>query len=58
MKQTPDRRITPPTKLKNGWFSRPFGMFVEMYGLPGYNEMDPTPFVAITLFITVWDDVR
>ena len=43
-----DRRITPPTKLKNGWFSRPFGMFVEMYGLPGYNEMDPTPFVAIT----------
>lgn len=43
-----DRRITPPTKLKNGWFSRPFGMFVEMYGLPGYNEMDPTPFLAIT----------
>lgn len=43
-----DRRITPPTKLKNGWFTKPFGMFVEMYGLPGYKDLDPTPFVAIT----------
>ncbi|MFA6889646.1 MAG: V-type ATPase 116kDa subunit family protein [Bacilli bacterium] len=45
---TSDRRITPPTKLKNGWFSKPFGMFVEMYGLPKYGEFDPTAFVAIT----------
>ncbi len=43
-----DRRIQPPTKLKNGWFSKPFQMFVEMYGLPSYGEIDPTPFVAIT----------
>ncbi|MDD4212355.1 MAG: V-type ATPase 116kDa subunit family protein [Bacilli bacterium] len=43
-----DKRITPPTKLKNGWFSKPFGMFVEMYGLPKYGEVDPTLFVAIT----------
>lgn len=43
-----DKRIVPPTKLKNGWFSRPFSMFVEMYGLPGYRDFDPTPFVAIT----------
>ena len=43
-----DKRITPPTKLKNGWFSEPFGMFVEMYGLPGYYDVDPTLFVAIT----------
>ncbi len=43
-----DKRIKPPTKLKNGWFSRPFSMFVEMYGLPDYNEIDPTPFVAFT----------
>lgn len=43
-----DKRITPPTKLKNGWFSKPFGLFVEMYGLPGYKDIDPTPFVAIT----------
>lgn len=43
-----DKRITPPTKLKNGWFSRPFGMFVQMFGVPEYDGMDPTPFFAIT----------
>ncbi len=43
-----DKRITPPTKLKNRWFSRPFGMFVEMFGVPEYGGMDPTPFFAIT----------
>ena len=43
-----DARLTPPTKLKNGWFVRPFEMFVEMYGMPSYNEIDPTPFFAVT----------
>ncbi|MDY0024222.1 MAG: V-type ATPase 116kDa subunit family protein [Candidatus Izemoplasmatales bacterium] len=43
-----DKRLTPPTKLKNNWFTRPFGMFVEMYGVPSYQDMDPTPIVAIT----------
>jgi V/A-type H+-transporting ATPase subunit I len=43
-----DKRLKTPTKLKNGWFSRPFAMFVEMYGLPSYGNIDPTPFVAIT----------
>jgi len=43
-----DKRIKPPTKLKNSWFAKPFGMFVEMYGLPGYYDIDPTPIVAIT----------
>lgn len=43
-----DKRIQPPTKLKNGWFAKPFEMFVEMYGLPSYNDVDPTPFVAFT----------
>ena len=43
-----DKRLSPPTKLKNGWFARPFGMFVEMYGVPNYKDLDPTPFVAIT----------
>lgn len=55
-----DKRIKPPTKLKNGWFSKPFGMFVEMYGLPGYKDMDPTPFVALTyalLFGIMFADV-
>ncbi|MEG1291135.1 MAG: V-type ATPase 116kDa subunit family protein [Lachnospiraceae bacterium] len=38
----------PPTKLKNPGILKPFEMFVEMYGLPAYNEMDPTLFVALT----------
>lgn len=43
-----DKRLSPPTKIKNGWFARPFLMFVEMYGIPGYSDIDPTPFVAFT----------
>ena len=42
---------TPPTKLKNAWWSRPFEFFVEMYGLPSYGETDVTTFVAITFTI-------
>ncbi|SHO54247.1 V-type ATP synthase subunit I [Anaerocolumna xylanovorans] len=38
----------PPTKLKNPKIFQPFEMFIKMYGLPAYNEMDPTFFVAIT----------
>ncbi|QOV19478.1 ATPase [Blautia liquoris] len=40
--------VQPPTKLKNPKIFKPFEMFVKMYGLPGYNEMDPTIFVALT----------
>lgn len=57
---TNDRRLTPPTKLKNGWFSEPFGMFVEMYGVANYEDIDPTPFVALTytlLFGIMFGDV-
>jgi len=43
-----DSKVQPPVRLKNGWFSRPFSMFVEMYGLPNYNGYNPTLFVAIT----------
>ena len=38
----------PPTKLKNPKIFKPFEMFVKMYGLPGYNEFDPTIYLAIT----------
>ena len=40
--------LKPPTLLKNNWFARPFELFVEMYGLPAYDDMDPTMFLAIT----------
>ena len=43
-----DPRLTPPVKLKNNWFTRPFEMFVSMYGLPEYGGFDPTPLVAYT----------
>ncbi len=46
-----DERMKPPTKLKNNWLFRPFEMFVKMYGLPSYNGIDPTPFVAITFML-------
>lgn len=43
-----DASCTPPTMLKNSWLTRPFGMLVEMYGLPDYGKFNPTSFVAIT----------
>lgn len=43
--------LVPPTKLKNNWFSRPFETLVGMYGIPSYNEADPTSFVAISYMI-------
>lgn len=55
-----DLRLTPPTKLKHNWFTRPFSMFVEMYGIPDYDGIDPTPFVAITysvLFGMMFGDI-
>ncbi|MBQ6570575.1 MAG: ATPase [Clostridia bacterium] len=46
-----DEGHSPPVKLKNFKPFRPFEMYVEMYGLPSYREVDPTPFVAITYFL-------
>ena len=50
MEEDVDEKLTasPPTKLKNPKVLKPFEMFVEMYGLPAYNEMDPTIFIALT----------
>lgn len=41
-------QLAPPIKLRNNKFAQPFSMFVEMYGLPAYNGVNPTMFVAIT----------
>lgn len=41
----------PPVKLKNCFFAKPFEFFTEMYGVPKYNEMDPTLFVSITYIL-------
>ncbi len=43
--------VKPPTKLKNNILFRPFEFFVKMYGYPAYNEIDPTPLMAITYIL-------
>lgn len=45
------RQITPPVKLKNRRLFRPYEFYVKMFGVPKYNEIDPTAFVAITYTI-------
>ena len=50
----------PPTKLKNPRIFKPFEMYIKMYGLPAYNELDPTIFVALTyafIFGAMFGDV-
>ena len=36
----------PPIKLKNNWFARQFEVLTGMYGMPVYDEFDPTPVLA------------
>ncbi len=51
---------TPPTRLKNPAIIKPFEMYIKMYGLPAYNEIDPTLFVALTysfIFGAMFGDV-
>lgn len=43
-----DKRLKVPTKLRNSRFAKPFEMFVEMYGLPSYKDIDPTPILAVS----------
>jgi len=40
-----------PIKLKNRKFASNFEGIVEMYSLPKYNEIDPTPIMSIFYFI-------
>lgn len=36
----------PPVVLRNPWFIRPFETLTDLYGLPRYDELDPTPLLA------------
>lgn len=36
----------PPIKLHNNWFARNFEVLTGMYGMPVYDEFDPTPVLA------------
>ncbi len=50
VEEEPDiiKNATPPIQLKNPKIFRPFEMFVKMYGLPSYTEIDPTSLLAVT----------
>lgn len=41
----------PPTKLRHSKLLKPFELFLEMYGLPSYNEIDPTPLLALSYMV-------
>jgi V/A-type H+-transporting ATPase subunit I len=43
--------IQPPTLLKNNRIVRPFETLVNMYGIPSYEELDPTTFLGISYMI-------
>jgi len=50
----------PPTKLKNFGIFKPFEMYIKMYGLPAYGELDPTMLVSLTyafIFGAMFGDV-
>ena len=38
----------PPTMITNNRFVKPFEELTKLYGLPHYEELDPTPIIAIT----------
>ncbi|MDF2674527.1 MAG: ATPase [Clostridiales bacterium] len=52
--------LEPPTCLKNNYLTRPFEAVVKLYGIPSYNELDPTVFLGISymlLFGAMFGDV-
>lgn len=57
---TKELQHSPPIKLKNNFLSRPYEYYLKMFGLPKYNEIDPTGFIAVTytlLFGIMFGDV-
>jgi V/A-type H+-transporting ATPase subunit I len=52
--------LEPPTCLKNNYLLRPFESVVKLYGIPSYNETDPTGFLGLSymlLFGAMFGDV-
>lgn len=41
------KKLTPPTKTKNSILTKAYQFYTEIYGVPSYNEVDPTPLVAV-----------
>ncbi len=47
MKSSASIDDNPPIKLKSNKYTNMFSVLTKMYGLPVYNEFDPTPFLSI-----------
>lgn len=47
MKSSASFDDNPPIKLKSNKYTNMFSVLTKMYGLPVYNEFDPTPFLSI-----------
>ncbi len=43
-----ERQVIVPTYIKTNFFTKPFESIVRLYGIPSYNELDPTPFFAVS----------
>ena len=41
------KKLKPPTKMKNSLLTRAYEFYTEIYGVPSYNEIDPTPLIAV-----------
>lgn len=41
------KKLTPPTKIKSSFLTRAYQFYTEIYGVPSYNEVDPTGLVAV-----------
>jgi V/A-type H+/Na+-transporting ATPase subunit I len=44
----PDMDDAVPVKLNNHKMAKPFELFINMFSLPGYREIDPTYFMFLT----------
>jgi len=51
--QDPEDIDSVPTKLDNPKALKPFERLVEMFNIPGYKELDPTPVVAFSFIVFV-----
>ncbi|MCA9367402.1 hypothetical protein KC887_04035 [Candidatus Kaiserbacteria bacterium] len=41
----------PPVEIKNSVWFEPFEAVTRLYGMPGYTDLDPTPFLAAFFFL-------
>jgi V/A-type H+/Na+-transporting ATPase subunit I len=48
LENEPVPEADPPTMVSHNRFVKPFEEITKLYGLPHYDELDPTPIVAIT----------